>query len=238
VSVELVVILPVYNEGEAIAAVLEKWHRELSSLQIRFEIYVYDDGSSDDSPRIIDRFAETHLNVVAHHKVNAGHGPTILAGYRHNANRAPWMFQVDSDDIVGSECFSTIWAMREQYDFLVGRRSGPRPLARQIISLVSRLVIRAFYGEGIWDVNSPYRLMRTERFRVAVEAIPPDTFAPNLIVSGYAARRRLRILEVPVRCGGRTTGEVSLKKWRLFKAAALSCAQTIRFAFVMPERNR
>ena len=57
---------------------------------------------------------------------------------------------------------------------------------------------------------------------------------PNLhvqLLSGLAARHRLRCFEMPVPQHDRKTGEVSIKKWKLLKAAAKSFFQTIWFSF-------
>lgn len=62
-------------------------------------------------------------------------------------------------------------------------------------------------------------------------AIPLTTFAPNVVLSGLAACHRLRYFEMRVPQHDRTTGEVSIKKWKLLKAAARSFGQTISFAF-------
>ena len=88
-----------------------------------------------------------------------------------------------------------------------------------------------FYGFGVTDVNAPYRLYRAEKFREAFVAIPTDTFAPNVVLSGYAARSGMRILELPVPTRPRTTGEVSIKKWKLFRAACKSLRQTVACSF-------
>jgi hypothetical protein len=90
-----------------------------------------------------------------------------------------------------------------------------------------------FYGKSVWDVNTPYRLMRVSAFKGFFEEISLSTFAPNVILSGLAARHRLRCFETRVPQHDRTTGEVSIKKWKLLKAAAKSFWQTVAFAYKM-----
>ena len=230
---DLSVVMPVYNEAEAIGPVLKKWMAMLDTLGIRYRIRAYNDGSKDATGKILSEIADaSDGRVLAVDKANSGHGPTILRGYREAAEDSEWVFQIDSDDEMGPESFPELWAKRNDYDFLVGRRDGRRqPLARKVVSFVSRLCVRLFYGKGIWDVNTLYRLMRAEIFAPFYAQIPDDTFAPNVILSGLAARHRLRLLEIPVPQHDRTTGEVSIKKWKLLKAAARSFAQTIGFAF-------
>lgn len=229
----LCVIMPVYNEEAAIGNVLTKWHIVLESLGIDFEIRAYNDGSKDGTLVAMQDIAgRLGRRVVVEDKINEGHGPTILRGYREAvADGFDWIFQVDSDDEMGPEKFGELWTKRFECDFLVGTRDGRRQVwSRKIVSSVSRLCVRVFYGKGVWDVNAPYRLMRTAVFKEFFERIPPDTFAPNVILSGLAARQGLRMLEIPVPQHDRATGEVSIKQWKLARAAARSFGQTVAFA--------
>jgi len=230
---KLAIVMPVYNEEEAIGAVLDKWVTAMDKLGIEYTINPYNDGSKDNSYQVIQAKAEQYPGkVIAHTKPNGGHGPTILHGYREAAAAGyDWVFQIDSDDEMGPEGFPELWNNRENYDFLVGIRDGRKQaLPRKIISAVSRLSVRLFYGKSIWDVNTPYRLMRVSAFKDVWDVIPSDTFAPNVIISGMAARKKLRCFETRVPQHDRQTGEVSIKKWKLFKAAAKSFCQTIWFS--------
>ena len=231
-SERLCVVMPVYNEREAIGAVLEKWDAALSALGIDYEIRPYNDGSKDDSLQVMRRVASSLKSVSVRDKPNGGHGNTILTGYREAASDGfDWVFQIDSDDEMGPEKFNELWSRRNDFDFLVGIRDGRvQALPRKIISLVSRLCVRIFYGKSIWDVNTPYRLMRVSVFEEFFASIPLNTFAPNVILSGLAARHKIRCFETRVPQHDRTTGEVSIKKWKLLKAAIRSFWQTITFA--------
>ena len=234
----LCVVMPVYNEEAAIGGVLEKWAKALATLQIDYVIRPYNDGSKDASLAVMRTFASRNpdAHVEVRDKPNGGHGQTILTGYHEAAaDGFDWIFQIDSDDEMGTEGFAELWNRRNQgggFDFLVGIRDGRvQTLPRKVISFVSRCCVRLFYGrKTVWDVNTPYRLMRVAAFKSAFERIPLSTFAPNVILSGIVAREGLRFYETRVPQHDRTTGEVSIKKWKLMKAAARSFAQTIRFA--------
>ena len=229
----LAVVMPVYNEEEAVGAVLDKWADALDSLGIDYRIRAYNDGSKDGSLAAMRAAAGRHARIDARDKPNGGHGHTILLGYREAAaDGFDWIFQIDSDDEMGPEKFGELWSRRGDFDFLVGIRDGRvQALPRKIISFVSRMAVRIFYGKGVWDVNTPYRLMRASAFRDFYAAIPERTFAPNVILSGLAARHRLRLFETRVPQRDRTTGEVSIKKWKLLKAALRSFYQTVAFSF-------
>jgi hypothetical protein len=237
----LCVVMPVYNEQDAIGNVLEKWAAALDALDIDWEIRAYNDGSRDNTLAVMEAVVSKWSRIKVRDKPNGGHGPTILQGYREAAaDGFDWLFQIDSDDEMGPEHFFTLWNRRGEADFLVGRRAGrAQGWARKLVSGVSRLSVRVLYGgDGIWDVNTPYRLMRVSAFHRFYDAIPPTSFAPNVILSGLAARHGLRCIELPVSQHDRTTGEVSIKKWKLLKAAAKSFWQTLVFGLKEPLTGR
>lgn len=233
-SDRLCVVMPVYNEQDAIGAVLEKWAKALDSLGIDYAIRPYNDGSKDNSLAVMKEKAAGLPRVEVRDKPNGGHGNTILTGYRDAARDGfDWIFQIDSDDEMGPEKFNELWSRRNDNDFLVGIRDGRvQALPRKVISFVSRLCVRIFYGKSVWDVNTPYRLMRVSAFDDFYAKIPLTTFAPNVILSGLAARHKLRCFETRVPQHDRTTGEVSIKKWKLLKAALRSFWQTIWFSII------
>jgi dolichol-phosphate mannosyltransferase len=229
---ELIVVMPTYNEQGAIASVARDWYKTLEQLAIDFELRIYNDGSRDSTRDVLDNLKQELPRLQAIHKANSGHGPTILMGYMSAARESEWIFQTDSDGEMGPGDFGALWKDRNNYDFLAGFRHGREsPLPRQGISLVSRLTVWGFYGRSVWDVNSPYRLMRSSAFVSLFSAIPANTFAPNLIVSGYVGQKRLRFAEKQAAHRPRATGEVSIRKWKLLKAAFKSFKQTIAFRF-------
>ena len=232
---KLCVVMPVYNEQDAIGVVLEKWDAALKILGVDYEIRPYNDGSRDKSLDVMrEAAAKLGGRIRVKDKPNGGHGNTILTGYREAAaDGFDWVFQIDSDDEMGPEKFGELWLNRDAYDILVGIRDGRvQALPRKVISFVSRCCVKMFYGyKTIWDVNTPCRLMRTDAFKDIYAQIPLTTFAPNVIISGMVARKRLRFFETRVPQHDRTTGEVSIKKWKLLKAATKSFLQTIAFSF-------
>ncbi len=232
-KVELAVVMPVYNEEEIIFKTINRWTQELESNKINFQIHVYNDGSRDDTLRRLKEIEKHNKALFVHNKTNNGHGPTILLGYRENSD-AEWIFQIDSDNEMDPRYFSELWHKRKDYDFLIGRRDGRRSrFSRRIISLISRIAVRIFYGCGVWDVNSPYRLIKTWKFKDIFFKIPDRTFAPNVIISGIACyQKNIKIIEIPVMHQNRRTGKETVKKWKLFNAALKSLYQTIIFRFI------
>ena len=235
---KLALVIPVYNESEIIASVVHDWTSALDKISgnqstFQYSVLLYNDGSKDGTLKILRELEEKFSGKIrVFDEKNSGHGPTVLKGYRRAIEEGfDWIFQVDSDNEMTSEKFHILWDNREKIDFGVGRRSGrTQALPRKIVSGISRATASLLYGKGVWDVNTPYRLMRVAAMKDILLQIPADSFAPNVIISGMAARNKLRLMEIPVAQHERRTGTVSIKKWKLLNAAIQAFSETVEFA--------
>jgi dolichol-phosphate mannosyltransferase len=229
VSLDLSVVIPAYNEAAAIRGVIEAWAGELDRLGVEYEIRVYDDGSADATPTVLRETAAALPRLVVVRHTNRGHGPTVLRGY-HEA-RGEWVFQTDGDGEASPADFARLWSARDAYDILVGNRvTRHAPFARRCVTVGCRLAMRLLFGTRIVDANCPYRLIRRTSLVAMLRALPDETFAPNAVLSGLAARRGLRIFETPVAWEARRTGTVSIFGWRLWKGAIRSLRQSVVIA--------
>jgi glycosyltransferase involved in cell wall biosynthesis len=226
-EIDLAVVMPVYNEEECIVDVVESWLSALSELNIEFRIFVLNDGSSDGTQQALQVFHhDNRIEVI--NKVNSGHGPTILMGYKKSVKLADWTFQCDSDDEMKPDSFRTLWENRERFDALFGIRiKQNQNFARRLISACSRIIVRILFGRGITDVNTPYRLVRSEVLERIIQYIPVDAFAPNVIISGIICKFGFSVFEHPVFHENRITGKVSIVRWKLWKSAAKAFWQTL-----------
>lgn len=228
---ELALVMPVYNEAEIIEEVIDSWSSYLDGYNIHYEIHAYNDGSKDNTLKVLENIKNKYPRLVVHNKANSGHGPTILQAYNENTD-ADWIFQVDSDNEMKPDAFINLWEVRGDYDLLIGIRTNRNsPFPRKIVSFISRITVWIFYGKAVYDVNCPYRLMRSTFFATIFKSIPDVFFAPNVVLTGMAARNKARIFQLPVEYASRQTGTVSIKKWKLFKMSLKSFIQTCNFSF-------
>jgi len=224
-------VMPVYNEQDIIGEVIREWTNRLNQLKIDYQIHAYNDGSKDKTSLILRQLAQRNSRLIVHDQANSGHGPTLIRAYRDNLD-AEWIFQVDSDNEMATDKFVELWEKKNGYQFLIGRRKDrSQPFVRKIISAVSYWVVKIFFGARVSDVNCPYRLMKTTSFKDIFFALPDDMFCPNVVISGWAARKRFAVYETDIPTQPRMTGEVSIKRLKLLRAAVRSFSQTIHFAF-------
>lgn len=226
---DLIVVIPVFNEVEIIKSVIEDWTKTLDELSIKYQLRVYNDGSTDGTSDVLSHLSSQFENLSVIEKPNSGHGPTILQGYME-AKDSDWIFQTDSDNEISSDHFKAFWSQRDDYDLIIGRRvARDTRTARKLTSSFARTIVGILYGSHSHDVNCPFRLMRTDAFTSLFSVIPPTTFAPNVILTGIAQKANMKLLEVDVRFIKRSTGVESLRYCSLFKAVVKSFWQTFIF---------
>lgn len=90
------VVLPVYNESAVLSTLVERIRDAVTSVVGELEIVFVNDGSSDDSPQLLDELAETVCGVrVLHLSRNFGHQAAVHAGLQ--AARGDVVVVMDSD---------------------------------------------------------------------------------------------------------------------------------------------
>lgn len=89
------VIIPVYNTGKACLELLDSL--EQSSYK-NLEIICVDDGSKDDSYKMLSAYAAQHKNIVLHKQKNAGPSAARNAGLE--LATGDYVMFIDSDDAV------------------------------------------------------------------------------------------------------------------------------------------
>ena len=211
---ELLVVMPVYNEQASARKVVTEFFTEIQNWTEDFVFLALDDGSTDETPRILQRLRDQlgdRFEIIRH--ANRGHGQTCLAGYRIAAERGiPHVLQIDSDGQCDPQYFFRFWRLRNQADAIYGLRTRRDDGARRMIaSMVVRLLLLGVFRVVCLDSNVPYRLLRTEKVRPWLDRIPTDFSLANI---GLAILMRMdptcRHAYVPIHFRPRYGGEPSV----------------------------
>jgi len=229
---ELQIVVPVYNEAAHLKALIDDWCNLLNKMSIDYRFLFINDGSTDHSLNLLTAYEQTSPEILVYSQANAGHGPAVLAGYSH-ACEAPWVLQIDSDHQLTPGSFPEFWRMREEYDLLLGeRRQKFAATGRRLISSASRTMLRILFGGGSpKDVNCPYRLFRGPALARALPHIPPNSFAPNVLLTAWFVHNRMRVLSIPVAA----TENIPARKSRInayfLRGSIRALGQTLVFRF-------
>jgi dolichol-phosphate mannosyltransferase len=93
------VVLPVFNEADVLDALTQSVKQALTGSGLCYEIVFVNDGSRDDSPRVLDELAaaDPHVRVV-HFSRNFGHQAAVQAGLAHARGDAVVLMDSDMQD--------------------------------------------------------------------------------------------------------------------------------------------
>lgn len=95
------VIIPLFNKRAYFARTLDR----LLSQQYRdFEVIVVDDGSTDGSIDLLERYSDPRIRLIR--QENAGPGPARNTGARHATGE--WLALLDADDLWASDHLETL----------------------------------------------------------------------------------------------------------------------------------
>ena len=99
------VIVPVYNVERYLPQCLDSI---LAQTLTDIEIICVDDGSTDESGRILDRYADLDKRLVVFHGPNAGYGAAMNTGLF--AATGEYIGIVESDDSILPQMYETLYA--------------------------------------------------------------------------------------------------------------------------------
>ena len=231
---DVAVVIPVFNEEKLIGECINEWLNVLDSVNLNYEILIIDDGSSDATISIVERYGDNQ-NIQLIIKQNEGHGPTILAGYKRAVGIAEWVFQADSDNEINPNQFSALWSRRQGQDAVIAWRQGrDQTTVRRLVTFFARVTTKVLFRCHLRDVNIPFRLIRSETLTILLEKIPSDTFAPNIALSGALSLMNYQVEECPVVFNERIVGESSLSNLGAVRKGGRALLELIKISRVFP----
>jgi dolichol-phosphate mannosyltransferase len=206
------VIIPAYNEGPNLGAVLEQL-RQLSAT-MPLAVIVVNDGSRDNTLQEAERFRDRMDLQIVNHEVNLGVPLTFYDGLVAAAARAEpgdCIFIIEGD---GTSDLVTLPEMARRVhagdDVVIASRYVPGggylnfPLQRTWGSNLVNLVLSVFFHvKGITDYTIFYRAYRAEAVQQALKQHGPNfvgtkSFAANLEVLLRVLPHSQRFSEVPL----------------------------------------
>ena len=168
------VVIPVYNEEEAVLDVIQGLQDTLRESGITHEIIAVDDGSTDDSCGAICMASDVTL---IRHPFNRGYGAALKTGIRHAQHEQVAI--IDADGTYSPESLVKLLEHWGNNDMVVGARVGADvaiPAARKPAKWFLNQVANYLVGGKIPDLNSGLRVFK--------KSIALQFF--NLLPSGFS----------------------------------------------------
>ncbi|MBN1614989.1 MAG: glycosyltransferase family 2 protein [Deltaproteobacteria bacterium] len=184
---EISVIIPLYNEVDALPSVIERLRPVLEGMNRLYEIIVVDDGSEDSTKD----FLNTAGVRVVTHPYNMGNGAAVKTGIRQARGRL--LVMMDGDGQHSPEDIPRLIEKLSSYDMVVGARtwSSESSFHRNLANKIYNLFASYMCGRRIEDLTSGFRAIRRDIARRFIYLLPngfsyPATITLAVVRTGHS----------------------------------------------------
>ena len=188
------IIVPAFNEQDAVGATITSVRQTLDAAGIAHEIIVVNDGSSDDT---LERARASGAQVV-NFTHNGGYGRALKAGIA--VSTAPLVAILDADGTYPASYLPEMIAMTAYNDMVVGDRGAAMkgvPLIRRPAKWALNKLASLLAQHEITDLNSGLRVFRRVPLEQFVPLLPDAfSFTTTVTLCMLASGRRVSYLPI------------------------------------------
>jgi glycosyltransferase involved in cell wall biosynthesis len=207
-------LVPAYNEASTIIELLDR----VSDLELDKQIVVIDDGSTDGTGDLVERWRDGRDGVVFVRKENSGKGSAVRAAIPHADGDIAVIQDADLEYDPADVPALIEPIERGLADVVFGSRlSGGRPqraylfwhlLGNRFLSLLTNVL----FNTTLSDMETGYKAFRIEVLRSL--DLRQDDFGIEPEITAKVCKRKLRVYELPIAYYGRTYAEGKKITWR------------------------
>lgn len=213
-TLDISIVIPVYNEAESLPGLHAELTAVLQALGKSYEIIAVDDGSRDDSVRVLKQLGEADPHVVAVClRRNFGQTAAFAAGFEQA--RGATVITIDADGQNDPADIPLLLdKMAEGYDIVSGwRQARKEPLiTRRIPSMVANRIIVRSTGIFLHDTGCS---LKAYDWRVAKTIKLYGDM--HRFIPAFASWMGVKVAEVPVKDRARKFGKSKYGFSRTFR---------------------
>jgi len=232
---ELDIVIPVYNSSKIIGELIQRLNQWQERVDIKFRVLFVDDGSIDESIRVIKSAQKNFPSICIRLAKNYGQHTATAVGLSHAT--APYIATIDDDLQHDPSEISKLFVKMNDVDadLVVGTFDIKKH--SYIRNLGSFFLKKIFMMEGFDYANvTSFRLMKKSVAQVFKNVSTPILFIEEFLLKGATNRASCE-----VRHHQRFDGKSNYSNWKLFKFAlniiifhtSLPLKFIIRFGLIM-----
>lgn len=224
---DVLVVLPTYNESENIERVLRRIRHALASATV----LVVDDGSPDGTADIAERIGKELGNIEVMRRLEkSGLGSAYRAGFRWGLDRHfDVCVEMDADLSHEPEALPELVApLRGECELAVGSRYVPGGVIpnwawhRRLLSRGGNVYASSLLDLDVADSTSGFRAYAASLLRrIELDRIRADGYGFQIEMTFQARRAGAAIVEVPIRFVDRVDGQSKMSAYIVVEAFGL-----------------
>lgn len=203
-SIELSLIIPVYNEKENLVSLVEEILKVMPTLKKSWELILVDDGSTDGSSELMTRIAQENAYIKAVH-LNRNFGQTAALSAGIDNARGKLIITLDADLQNDPNDISLLLKIlaESRADIVSGWRKKRRdPWLRSLFSKTANWLIAKITQTKLHDIGCTLKVCRKDIFANMSLYGEMHRFIPAL-----ASIQGFKVMEIPVNHRPRQMGQ-------------------------------
>ena len=219
-AVSLSLIVPCYNEENTLAGIVDRI-LQLQSDELKLQIVIVDDCSSDNSREVALKLAEKHPEIkLAFHSVNQGKGAALRTGFLEATGDYVGIQDADMEYDPQDYLVMLEPMLADKADVVFGSRYLLPETRRVLYFWHTRMnrfltfVSNMFTNLDITDMETCYKLFRREVIQKIAGKLQENRFGFEPEVTAYVAESGCRVWECAIHYHPRSYDEGKKIGWK------------------------
>lgn len=164
-KISLSVILPAHNEAENIKATVQSCVSYLESNVSDYEVIVVNDGSSDDTKKIVEELSSINSKVIlVNHEINKGYGSALRSGF--DEAKRDFIFFMDSDGQFDIQDLDRLLPLAAVDKVVIGyREDRADSFVRSLNAWMYGMYIYLMFGLNVKDMDCAFKIFPTKAYQ-------------------------------------------------------------------------
>lgn len=203
--IDLSVVIPVFNEEKRLPSNLDKIMKYLKNKKISHEIILVNDGSTDETWKVIKSYKNKHPNLtILKHPQNLGKGAAVKTGML--SSKGELVLMTDCDLSTPMEELESLFQYIKSHDIVIGsRRLKEKKLGRlperyrTFLGDIYYELLRLILLPSVKDTNCGFKLFSRKVIRPVFSRQKINRWGYDAEVLFIADKLKFKIKEVPVK---------------------------------------
>jgi glycosyltransferase involved in cell wall biosynthesis len=228
------ILIPVYNEELYVEEVLKSLRALRLPSDLKKEIIIVDDGSTDRTLAILDQQLPDAELKICYLKYNFGKGAAIQEGLKHVTGDVVVIQDADLEYSISDypsllEPFLSGQAQAVYGSRFLGNIQGMKWIYR-LFNFLMRSLVNSLFGSHITDEATAYKLIRTDLLRSLDLKAERFEICPE--ITAKLLKRKIPIFEVPITYKARNRRQGKKINW---KDAPMAMYTLLKYWWIAPK---